>query len=88
MSYEIKPLKPFEKFYAKRNEKEKAVIKSKFELLKNDPYDSNSLDIKKLKGFTNRYRLRVWDYRIIYEIYDEVLIIIAIDGDNRGDVYK
>lgn len=88
MSYKIKTLKPFEKFYSKRNEKEKGIIKAKFELLKQDPYDSRHLDIKKLKGFDNRYRLRIWDYRIIYEIYDDILIVLVVEGDNRGDIYK
>ena len=88
MNYKIKELKPFEKFYKKRNRKERDSIDDKLDILCEDPYDSKRLDIKKLKGYEKRYRLRIWDYRILYEIYDDILIIIALDGDNRGDVCK
>ena len=42
---------------------------------------------KKLKGI-NAYRIRVGDYRIIYEIQDDRLIIIIIAAGNRKDIYK
>ena len=38
-----------------------------------------SLDIKKLKWYENRYRLRVWKYRILFEKYEDKLIILVID---------
>lgn len=44
-------------------------------------------DIKKLKGATELYRLRVGDYRILYTIKYDVLIITVIDAGNRGQVY-
>jgi len=88
MSYEIKVLKPFEKFYKKRTTKEKALINEKLMVLKNNPYDFQKIDIKKLKGYENRYRLRIMNYRILYEIHNEILVIVALDGDNRGDIYK
>ena len=30
-------------------------------------------DIKKLQGYSNLYRLRVGDYRVIYEVWDQEL---------------
>jgi len=88
MSYEIIPLKPFQKFFALRTPVERDVIDSKMELLKMNPFDTKNLDIKKLKGYKVRYRLRVWDYRIIYEVHNDELIIIVMEGGNRGDIYK
>ena len=45
-------------------------------------------DIKKIKGYSNLYRLRVGDCRILYTV-DDVIKLIAIENiDNRGDVYK
>ena len=35
-------------------------------------------DIKKLIGHTDRYRLRIGDYRVIYEIAGEQLIILIV----------
>lgn len=42
---------------------------------------------KKLKG-RNGYRVRVGNYRIIYEIFDSVLIIEVIAIGHRKDIYR
>ena len=36
-------------------------------------------NVNKLTGYEDRYRLRVGDYRVIYEIMDEQLVILAQD---------
>jgi mRNA interferase RelE/StbE len=41
---------------------------------------------KKLKG-RNAYRIRVSDYRVIYEIFDDVLSIEVLDIGHRKDIY-
>ncbi|QMU63846.1 MAG: type II toxin-antitoxin system mRNA interferase toxin, RelE/StbE family [Flavobacteriaceae bacterium] len=41
---------------------------------------------KKLKG-RKGYRIRVADYRIIYEIHDHVLIVQVIELGHRKDIY-
>jgi len=41
---------------------------------------------QKLKG-RDGYRIRVADYRIIYEIFDDVLLIDVIDLGHRKDIY-
>jgi mRNA interferase RelE/StbE len=41
---------------------------------------------KKLKG-RDGYRIRVADYRIIYEIQDRVLLVDVIDLGHRKDIY-
>ena len=43
---------------------------------------------KQLQGFKDTYRLRVGDWRIIYVIEDERLIITVIRIGPRGDVYR
>ncbi len=42
---------------------------------------------KKLKG-RDGWRIRVGDYRVIYEIQDKVLQIIVIQIGHRRDVYR
>jgi mRNA interferase RelE/StbE len=61
-------------------------ILSKLEALAVDPY-SPSHNVKKL---VNRegYRLRVGDWRVIFEINDGQLMIFVIALDTRGGVYK
>jgi mRNA interferase RelE/StbE len=45
-------------------------------------------DIKKLAGYADRYRLRVGDYRVIYEIADEQLIILVVGVGHRREAYR
>jgi mRNA interferase RelE/StbE len=45
------------------------------------------LGVKSLKG-GNEYRIRVGDYRVIYLIYDNELLILVIDAGHRKDVYR
>lgn len=42
---------------------------------------------KKLKG-RDGYRIRVVDYRIIYDIFDDVLLVDVIDLGHRKDIYE
>jgi mRNA interferase RelE/StbE len=42
---------------------------------------------KKLKG-RDGYRIRVADYRIIYDIFDDVLLVDVIDLGHRKDIYE
>ncbi len=65
MSYKLIPLKPFKKFIKSRTKKELELIDQKLTILSFDPF-SDELDIKKLKGYESRYRLRIGKYRIIY----------------------
>jgi mRNA interferase RelE/StbE len=45
-------------------------------------------DIKKLAGYADRYRLRVGDYRVIYEIADEQVIILIVGVGHRREAYR
>ncbi|MEO8253794.1 MAG: type II toxin-antitoxin system RelE/ParE family toxin [Flavobacterium sp.] len=42
---------------------------------------------RKLKG-RKGYRIRVGDYRVIYEIFDEILLIDVIDLGHRKEIYE
>lgn len=43
---------------------------------------------KKLQGLGNVYRVRVGDYRIVYQVQDAVLLVLVVRVGNRGDVYR
>lgn len=44
-------------------------------------------NIKTMQGFANRYRYRLGDFRIIYEIIDCDLVVWVLEADWRGNVY-
>lgn len=46
-----------------------------------------SIRDKELKG-RNGYRIRVADYRIIYDIFDDVLLVDVINLEHRKDMYE
>jgi mRNA interferase RelE/StbE len=45
-------------------------------------------DTTKMKGNNPFHRVRVGDYRIIYEIQNEVLIILIVKIGHRRDIYR
>jgi mRNA interferase RelE/StbE len=45
-------------------------------------------NIKKLAGYDDRYRLRVGDYRVIYDISDKQLIILVVGVGHRREIYQ
>jgi mRNA interferase RelE/StbE len=55
------------------------------EPLKDNPRMSG---VEKLKGSENAFRIRVGDYRILYEIQDEELIVYVLETGHRRDVYR
>ena len=57
------------------------------QLLATNPF-SELLRIKKLKGVESLYRFRVGDYRVVYEVRREVLLILVIKIGHRRDVYR
>ena len=45
-------------------------------------------DIKRLKGHSDLFRLRVGSYRIIYTVDNGQLVVCVIDAGNRGQIYN
>jgi mRNA interferase RelE/StbE len=61
-----------------------SAIKSAIAALANNP---RPYGYKKLKG-EDAYRIRVGDYRIIYEINDDRIIVTVVSIGHRKDIYK
>lgn len=49
------------------------------------PYQNTN--VKKLVG-SDFYRLRVADWRVIYDIYDDKLVITVLEMGHRKEVYR
>jgi mRNA interferase RelE/StbE len=83
-NYQIEFLKTAEKeFYKLPKEIQKRIAK-KLQSLKINPYLP---DVKALKNGQGRLRVRVGDYRIIYKVENDHLVILIIKIGHRKNVY-
>jgi mRNA interferase RelE/StbE len=62
------------------------LIREKLEHLRVDPYAPNN-NVTKLVGRPG-YRLRVGDWRVIYELEDQQVVLLVIRIGPRGEVYE
>ena len=44
--------------------------------------------VEKLSGSDCSYRIRVGDYRILYEIHDDILHVLIVKVGHRREVYR
>jgi mRNA interferase RelE/StbE len=44
--------------------------------------------VKKLKGEWDFYRVRVGDYRVVYEIFDQEIRVVVIAIGHRREIYR
>jgi len=45
-------------------------------------------DARKVAGQEDLFRIRVGDYRIVYEVHDQILIVLVIRVGHRREVYR
>lgn len=62
------------------------VIREKVAQIATDPYAQHS-NVAKLVGRPG-YRLRVGDWRVIYELHDGQMVLLVIKIGPRGEVYE
>ncbi len=84
MAYTIKYKPAASRQLAKLNKSIQARLKPKIKALANNPRPHGAI---KLQGYENRYRIRVGDYRILYEIWDNVLVVVVTEVGHRSGVY-
>ena len=63
----------------------KKRLKPKIDALGQNPRPRG---VKKIEGKENLYRIRVGDYRVIYEVQDKVLLVLVVKLGDRKDIYK
>ena len=80
--YTIEITRKAQKALAKIEKKQRDEIAQAIYDLKNDPY-------KKAKKLKNRdgYRIRIGNYRVIYTIENDKVVIIVLDIGHRREIY-
>lgn len=64
------------------------VIKKVVPVLESLTENPRPIGCKKLKGYSNLWRIRIGNYRIIYEIEDVILLIDIQSIGHRKDIYE
>lgn len=85
MSYQVELSKRAERQLRKLDPDIQSLIGVAIDTLAIDPRPAG---VKKLKGDENVYRIRVRDYRIVYEIQDDDLIVLVVKFGHRRDIYR
>jgi mRNA interferase RelE/StbE len=83
--YEVKFTKGARKMFRKLSQELQDRIQPKIDDLAIEPRPNG---VKKLEGEENSYRIRVGDYRVIYDIFDDILVVNVVEVGHRNKVYK
>ncbi|WP_226036790.1 type II toxin-antitoxin system RelE family toxin [Aquibacillus saliphilus] len=86
--YEILYSKQAAKYIKKQDKPTRRRLEKALLTLAENPYQTLNLDISPLKGINSAFRLRVGDFRIIYELKNKELLIFVIAVGSRGEIYK
>jgi mRNA interferase RelE/StbE len=60
-------------------------IDAKIQALSADPRPPDCI---KLQGVENLHRIRVGDFRVVYQIKDDELLVLVVSVGDRKDVYR
>jgi mRNA interferase RelE/StbE len=85
MSYQIEFEKQAAKQFTALSDLVQQRILPKIDALAIEPRGMGSV---KLAGAEDLYRIRVGDYRIIYSIQDDLLLILVVKIGHRRNVYR
>ena len=44
--------------------------------------------VRKLSGYDNAWRVRIGDYRVLYEVMDDQVLVTVVRVAHRRDVYE
>ena len=85
--YSVKFTKNAQKELQRLPKKDRIRILDSLELLRINPF-AEIIQFKKLRTNQSLYRVRIGDYRVIYEVHADILLIIVVRVGHRKDVYR
>ena len=86
--YEIAFTRNAEKYYNRLDDNTAARINRAIDLISQNPTYNQNRNIKKLSGRDREYSYRVGQYRIIYQIDEDLQIRNILSIGPQGDVYQ
>ena len=88
MKFRVKISPKVKKFLDKQSSDTISRIDKALSKLRENPFHNDELDIRKLIGFKNDYRLRIGQLRILYTVFKDESIIYVYKIAERGRAYK
>ncbi len=85
MAHQIKIKRSAAKEIAALPKRDRRRVVSAIEALADDPRPE---DARKLTNIENAYRIRVGDYRVVYQIVDNILTVFIVCAGHRKDMYR
>ncbi|AXH96590.1 type II toxin-antitoxin system RelE family toxin [Ornithinimicrobium avium] len=85
MTYRVEVAPAAVRQLRKLNPDARRRVQAAVELLADQPRPNAA---KKLVGGNGEWRVRTGDYRIIYEIRDDVLLVLVVAVGHRRDIYQ
>lgn len=85
MAYRIEVKRSAGKEIAALDKREQRRVVKAIEALADQPRPPG---VRKIVGLEDAYRLRVGDYRILYRIEDDRLVVFVVRVGHRRDVYR
>lgn len=85
MTYEIQISRSALKSLQRLQRRDQQRIRAAIELLAANPRPPACVA---LAGEANVYRIRVGDYRVLYEVFDGILVIHVVAVGHRREIYR
>jgi mRNA interferase RelE/StbE len=85
MGYEVRIAPTAQRQYRKLPAEVRQRVAKALAALSEEPRPSG---VVKLRGSSNRWRIRIGDYRIIYRIEDEIVLVTILIIAHRREVYR
>jgi mRNA interferase RelE/StbE len=85
VSHRIELTPSAERQFRKLDPQARRRVQAAIELLAEQPRPAGT---KKLVGGDGEWRVRTGNYRVVYEIQDEVLVVLVIAVGHRRDIYR
>jgi mRNA interferase RelE/StbE len=85
VSYQIEITREALRALSKLDKPIRRRVQSAIDALEADPRPHGTIALQGLRG---AYRIRIGDYRVIYTINDDQLVVVVVDLGHRSEVYR
>lgn len=85
MAYAVEFSPGAEREFRKLDRETQRRLRPRIDALASEPRPAGA---KRLQGRENLWRIRAGDYRIVYEVRDQILVVLVVRIAHRREVYR